>query len=516
MTGQTLLRKTILPFLVILLGAAGSSGQDGMGGDGLMASVNRNLEIPVSLDLRDMDVVDVYKFLALRGDFNISISKNISGRVTLYLKNVSIRDALDIISLANELAYKIVGSDIIYVMTEAEYQAMYGQRFSDKRVVKIIRLKYLKPAYALEALKNIKSDVGRVVIDEDTGSIVMIDTADTVKRMSSMIEDMDRSIGIKVFDLKYANADDVASKLKEKIDNKSVGSTQADTRSNQVIVRAFPDRMKEVEEIISALDVKTKAVLIDVKILKITLNPGYDSGIDWQTLFHGAANLALAGSFPLNTSVSQAGSFGQIAVGNSTDDFRMDLKFQKEISSTKILASPSIMVTENEEAKVHIGDKLAYITTTTIGTGDSQRVNEEIHYIDVGVKFLVTPKINDDGFVSMKIKPEISSRFDTLTTQQGTEVPLINTTTVETDVIVKDGHTIIIAGLRQDNRTDEKSGVPGLMKMPFFGGLFSNRHKEDTKTELVILLTPHIVAGDENYHDRKEGDKSIISTYKEY
>lgn len=471
----------------------------------------------ISLDLRDMDVVDVYKFLAMRGDLNTSISKNISGRVTLYLKNVSIKDSLDIISLSNDLAYRVIGGNIIYVMTEAEYQSMYGEEFSDRKVVRIIRLNYIKPAYALEALKNLKTDIGRVVIDEDTGSIVMIDTEDNIKKMEKTIFEMDQPLNVYIYDLKYANADDVASKLKEKLDNKAVGSVQADTRSNQLIIRAFPDRLKEVEEVIKALDTKTKAVLIEVRILKVILRPGFDMGIDWSLAFKQLNNLAIAGSFPIVDPLRQAGTIAQITAGTlGQSDMAFDLKILKEVAATKVLSNPRIMVTNNEEARIHIGDKLAYVTTTTIGTGDSQRVNEEIHYIDVGVKFLVTPTINDDGFVTMKIKPEISSKAGELQTPQGATVPLINTTELETSIIVKDGHTIVIAGLKQDEGTEGVSGIPGLMDIPFIGKIFSDTTKRGVMTEIVLLLTPHIVTGEESYSEQQAEKKDIEDGYKIY
>jgi type II secretory pathway component GspD/PulD (secretin) len=471
----------------------------------------------ISLDLRDMDVVDVYKFLAMRGGFNASISKEIAGRVTLYLRNVSIGDALEIISVANNLAYKVIGGNTVYVMTEAEYQRMYGVQFSDRKEVKILRLNYIKPAYALEALRNLKTDIGKIVIDEDTGSVVMIDTPDKIKQMEEVISSIDVPLELYVYDLKYADANDVASKLREKLDTMAVGSVQADTRSNQLIVKAFPGRINEVSEVIKALDTKTKAVLIEVRILKVNLRPGFDMGIDWKVMFKQLNNLAIAGSFAISDPLRKATAIAQIAQGNmGVSDFAFDLKMLKEVASTRVIANPRLMVTNKEEARIHIGDKLAYVTTTTIGTGDSQRVNEEIHYIDVGVKFVVTPVINDDGFITMKIRPEISSKSGELETPQGARVPLINLTELETSILVKDGNTIIIAGLRQDEATDGKSGIPWLMDLPYVGHAFSDTSKRGIVTEIVLLLTPHIVTGEENFVD-VEGEKtSIEGEYKTY
>jgi len=175
----------------------------------------------------------------------------------------------------------------------------------------------------------------------------------------------------------------------------------------------------------------------------------------------------------------------------------------KQVSETKVLANPSIVVVNNKEARIHIGDKLAYVTTTTIGTGESQRINEEIHYVDVGVQFRVTPVINDDGFITMMIRPEISSKSSEVTTDQGSKVPLINTTLVETAVVVKDGHTIVIGGLRQDEVSDTRQGIPFLMDIPVLGKAFSNVSTSTTQTEIVILITPRIVTGEEDYIQNK-------------
>ncbi|MFH1790702.1 MAG: secretin N-terminal domain-containing protein [Candidatus Omnitrophota bacterium] len=474
--------------------------------------LSEKLSRDISLDLRDMNVVDVYKFLAVKGGFNISISKNIEGRVTLFLNSVSIGDALDIISLANNLGYEVMGGNTIYVMTEAEYVSMFGRKFSDKTQLKVVYLKYAKPAYILEALKNIKSDLGKVVIDEDTGSVVMVDTPNKIIEMEKAIEKMDHPLETKMYDLKYASAEDIAQKLKDKLEAKAVGTVSADARSNRLIVRAFPERIKEVDEIVEAFDKKTKAVLIETRILKVTLNPSFDMGIDWALVLESAPEaklrtLSMTGVFPISSAITTAigEAIGVISAGDfgGLDSITSTIKMLKQVSETKVLANPRLMVLNNKEARIHIGDKLAYVTTTTIGTGDSQRVNEEIHYIDVGVQFKVTPTINDDGYITMQIRPEISSKADELTTPQGAKIPLINSTLVESFVIVKDGETIIIGGLRKDDITRSRRGIPYLMDAPWIGKLFENYSDDITKTEIVILLTPHVVTGDENYADHE-------------
>jgi len=472
----------------------------------------------VTLDLRDMDIVDVYKFLAMKGDFSIVVSKTVSGRATLVLKNVKIGDALDIISIANGLGYRAM-QNIIYVMPEEEYFQMYGTYFRDKTIIKTVYLKYVRPSYALEALKNVKSEVGKIVIDEDTGTIVMIDTPDKIKEMEKVLDNIDHRLQTKVFSLNYAKAAIVKEKLRDRLDVKSVGSIEADERSNQVIVTALADRFPEIEPLILALDKKTKEVLIKVKILKLVLNPEFDFGISWDTALNdtlsdspGLRSLQLFGTFPISTTI--AGTLGRIFLTDTIDPGSLDLDIMalKQVSDTKTLANPTILVTNNDEAKIHIGDKLAYVTTTTTGTGADQTTNEEVHFVDVGILLSVKPIISDDGFIRMVIKPEISSQTSTYETPAGAEIPLINTTQVETSVMVKHGTTIIIGGLHKDEAESRKKGIPFLMDIPFLGLPFKNVADDVKKTEIVIILTPYIVSGENTI----TGYTPIMEPMKQY
>ncbi len=493
-------RHRFFRLMLAIFAAFWFSGTDAVYGLGqtIPSDLQTKLDKKITLDLRDMDIIDVYKFLSMKGDFSVVVSKAVTGRATLILKSVKIGDALDIISIANGLGYAAM-ENIIYVMPEQEYFQMYGTYFRDKTKVKIVYLKYVRPSYALEALKNIKSEIGKIIIDEDTGTLVMVDTEEKIKQMEAVLDNIDHKLQTKIFVLNYAKAAIVKEKLRERLDVKSVGSIEADERSNQIIITALPSRFDEIEPLIRALDKKTKEVLIKVKILKLVLNPQFDYGIDWERAFQKAENAAfnslhLYGTFPISSTVSTGSTIAKVLLGNiDSDDFAVALSALKQVSDTKTLANPTILVTNEEEAKIHIGDKLAYVTTTTIGTGADQSTNEEVHYLDVGILLSVKPTISDDGNVRMTIKPEISSQTGTLETPAGAEIPLINTTVVESNVMVKDGTTIVIGGLHKDEATSNKKGLPFLMDLPVVGGAFQSVSDEVTKTEIVIILTPHIV-----------------------
>ncbi len=483
-------------------------------------SLKQSLSKKISLDLRDMDIVDVLKFLSLKGDFNLAMDNRIAGRVTLVMKDVTISDALDVVLKTNHLAYHAVG-DIVYVMTAEEFLSTYGKKYSDVTEVKIVSLKYAKPSYVLAALDSLKSNLGKIVIDEDSGSVVIIDTPDNLVSILDSIHKIDKPRSSEVYQLMHAKAEDLAAQLKTRLDAKALGSIQADARSNQLLVTASQETIREVWALVKKLDKPTKAVLLEVRILKILLNPKYDYGIEWSNPFGRSGSgtvrdFNLGSTFPIATSISSVGTLAAFSYG-LTDASLLQFKINalEQVIDTKTIATPRLMVTNNEEAQIHIGDTIPYVTSTTTGTGDTATVSEEINFIDVGIKLNVLPTINEDGTVLIKIRPEISSQTKTITTPQAAEIPQINTTFVETTILVQDGHTVILGGLKQLVNTVNTSGVPGLMNLPFFGKFFRNDSKSLEDTEIVIFLTPHVVKGNEDMNLDKAKVESIKSD-KEY
>ena len=502
---QSFLFATVLAALLVLT----ASNVCVYGQSEVKSNPIQGLEKSIFLDLRDINVVDVIKFLGLEGDLNIVTSKNVQGRSTLLLHQVTIKDALDIISISNQLAYHMING-IIYVMTEEEYSQLYGKNFNDQRRVSTRTLKYAKPTYAIQALQAVQSALGKVIIDEETGTIVMMDTDEKLQAMNKLIDDIESKLETQVIKLQYAEAKVVEAQLKARLDAKAVGSVIADERSNQIIISAYPDRMKEVLEVVKALDKENKAVLVEARILQITINPKYDYGIDWEKSFtQGAAgmleNSSIRDKFPINsTNVTSATGFTTLTIGDLTeDDFIFQIKALKQVLSTKLLANPRLMILNKQESKINIGDRIPYVITTTTGTGNNASISEDIRFIDVGLQLAVTPTINDDGFITMKIRPEISSQTGEVVTPTTNKIPKVNTSYIESTVVIKDGTTVVIGGLRKDALNTNDKGIQYLMDVPLLGELFKSRSEETVKTELAMFLTPKIVSGAEDMTDEQ-------------
>jgi len=505
------------------------------------------LQSRISLDLRDIDVKDALKFLASKTNLNIVPSSEVSGRVTLMIHEAPIADIFELIIRSNNLAYEKIG-DIYNVMTEDEYKSRYGKNFDDVRKVKVFRLKYLVPDQASAVIDSIKSSIGKVLVDAESGTVMVLDTPEKIAEITDTINKLERKTSIRIFNLHYAKAEEVTKQLKSQLELKKVGSIKADERTNQVIVETLPERMKDIERIIAGLDKKTKEVLIDARIIQVKLTNNLSEGVRWEGLFelskkHGTTYM---GSYPLSSvsnsstwesrqeALDDAGYIGSYPFSGTTSDFASGTKsvgtgemhigvigkndfdvlinYLKTLGEVKILSNPKLAVTNNQEARIHVGERQAYITTTTTAGQTTTTVSEEVTFLDVGLQLFITPMINDKGYVTLSIKPDISSVIGNVVTAQNNKIPIIDTSTAETTVMIKDGATVAIGGLRREESTKDSSEVPLLGKIPLVGNLLKSSSNETVRNELLILVTPHIIEGDE----LKTGSTIENQNYQQY
>ncbi|MFH1339063.1 MAG: secretin N-terminal domain-containing protein [Candidatus Omnitrophota bacterium] len=494
----------------------------------------------ISLDLRGIEITDALKFFSTKVGLNIIPTKEVSGRITLMVEGVPVKDVFDIMLRSNSLAYEKQG-DIYNVMTEKEYKARYGKNFSDLREVRVFRLKYAIPDKATELLDTLKSDIGKVLVDADSGTVLVMDTPGKINEMEETMSAMEDKQGIiRIFNLKYALAEDVEEQLKQQLDVKKVGSIKADERTNQVIVQTLPERMKDIEKLIQGLDQKTKQILIDAKIIQVKLSDELGSGVEWEGLFDigNKFGFTYLGSYPFSwmmpttvdewqsreqtrkaleenkygvgsypfTGTSSTYSTGKRSIGtqemhlgivDKKRDFDTIIKYLQTLGETRIVSNPKLAVINNQEAKIHVGEVRKYVITTTTQGEATQTVSEDVKDLEIGTRLFITPTINDEGFVTIKIKPEITSIIDYLETSQGNLIPNVAIVTAETIAMVKDGTSLLIGGLSQEEKTLSSKGTPILSKLPLVGGVFKSRTTKTTRSELLVLITPHIITGDE-------------------
>ncbi|MBF0123200.1 MAG: hypothetical protein HQL21_07355 [Candidatus Omnitrophica bacterium] len=506
------------------------------------------------LDLRDMDIKDAIKFIAQRSGLNIVAGDSLQGRVTIYLEKVDAHKALATILETNRLAYEEQGG-VMRIVTAEEYQNRYGRPFSQKTQTKLIRLKGMKATSAAVLLEKIKDPFGKVVADDVSGTILIEETPQRLTQMEQYLEAVDQPTVARVFGLRFADAEAVAVRVgqiltplmgsvrEDRQSNKifvtdtnekiseverllreidvprtpsvvalsyaraedvaaiiksfltpGIGALEVDKRSNQIVITDAPFRLWELESMARQLDRRDKEVLIEARIVQVVLKDEFRMGIDWEAIMNQAHGLKLSSVWG---GVGTGGK-GSLAVGTLSDDnYHAVIEALGSANKSHILSNPRIAVINNQEAKILVGTTKPYVTTTTTtpSTGPTTTA-EEVKFIDVGVKLVVTPTIHDDGYVTMKIRPEVSSAATSLKTGQNNFIPIVDTSEVQTTVRVKDGVTIIIGGLIKDEKILGDSRVPVLGAIPVVGGAFRSQSRGKEKSEIVIFLTPRIITGD--------------------
>jgi type IV pilus assembly protein PilQ len=454
----------------------------------------------ISLDIKGLDIIDVLKMLATEANLNLVIDKNVSGRVVVFLKDVKPKDAFDMILASNNLV-AIPEGNITRIMVGQDYEMLYGKKFYDQRQILRVPLKYARPQDFIPLLSQLKSSLGLVLADEATNSIVLFDIKDKNETMAKMIAEMDAPLKTEAFKLNYAKPEAVATALQDVL-TKGIASIKTDTRSSQIIVTDYETKLEKIRSMITSLDERTREVQIDAKIVQVNLDDKTALGIDWEYI--------------LNKKVDIEANFGQMisttghkwTIGktnpNDKNDYSVIIEALKTVGKTKILSSPRLTVTNNDSAQILVGSKQVYVTTTAVQGQTTTQTAESVNFVDVGVKLFVTPTIGHDGFISMKIRPEVSSVVQNYTTSAGNVIPIVETSQAETTILVQDGATLIIGGLMKDEKIKSVNKIPILGDIPLLGHLFRNSLDQTRQTELVIFLTCHIID-----FSKKEVDKNI-------
>jgi general secretion pathway protein D len=362
------------------------------------------------------------------------------------------------------------------------------------------------------------------VADERTNSIVFLADPNQSRKIEEMITKLDQPTpenlsNIQVVALENAQAEDLAGVLSSLSGQKSSEkgeavissnvSIVADKPSNSLVIIAEPKEFQTLMPIIKNLDAPRKQVYVEAAIVEVSTDTSLNLGVNWQGasdfgggssegVFFGASNGLIGSSVDDITSAiasNPAGlSFGVLSFPftfNGEDFFSLGafINASQDDNSVQIISTPQLMTMENEEAKVVIAENRPFITSREETDAGNDFTNFE--YKDVGVTLKVTPLINNKGWVKLNLFQEVS-RIDP-NVEFTSQTPITRKRTAETTVRVKDGQTVVIAGLMEDKNSNTESKVPGLGDIPVFGHLFKNSLKEDSKTNLMIFITPHVV-----------------------
>jgi len=267
----------------------------------------------------------------------------------------------------------------------------------------------------------------------------------------------------------------------------------ADDTRNALVILATQKDYKMVAAAIQKLDVVPLQVLIEATILEVTLNDNLNYGVEW--FFKNGVGGSHEGQGQLDLGAvgiaALAPGFSYTIV-NSLGNIRVALNALEEVSEIKVLSSPSLMVLNNQTATINVGDEIPVPTRQSVSNvdPDAPTVNE-ISYRNTGVTLTVTPRVNNSGLVTMEIKQEVSQAI--VTTTSSLDAPTIQQRQINSTVAINSGETIVLGGLIQEIDSQAESGIPFLYKLPLIGKLFGQTSDSRRRTELIVLITPHVV-----------------------
>lgn len=284
----------------------------------------------------------------------------------------------------------------------------------------------------------------------------------------------------------------------------------ADVANNSVVTVATPQEYEVMLPIIKQLDVMPLQVLIDATVVSVKLTDNLKYGIEWFLKQGDTAigsNLSREGGLSginlgdLAVAGAQAFGTGGLSVVQNSSDIKAVLHAEAAKGNVNVISSPSLMVLNNQQAKINVGQEVPISTGSSSvplagGVGGSFAQSNTIQYKDTGVTLEVTPRVNANGMVIMEIKQIVSSvvslpaQGSTATQQQ---TPTIDKKEIESSVAVQDGESIALGGLIDEQDTENKGGVPFLHDLPLIGSLFGSTNHDITKNELVVLITPRVV-----------------------
>lgn len=285
---------------------------------------------------------------------------------------------------------------------------------------------------------------------------------------------------LKTFRIQYADPAELEATLTPYLSE--YGTLRVVPAERLVAVEDTPAFLARFSQLISDIDQPPQQVLIEAKILEVTLTAEDSFGIDWSDFFSSGERVGAYGTRGL----AGAGTSGSAGFFFTLTDPDIDVALNalEDRGRVRTLSTPKLLAINNQEASVIIGDRRGFQVTTTI----NQVTSETIEFLESGVILRVTPKVDGAGKVLLDVHPEVSTG-----TVDSNGIPSQVTTEVTTQLLVPSGQTVFIGGLMKHTSNLNRSGVPVLGRIPGVRRLFSNEEATEVNTETIVLITPHIV-----------------------
>jgi general secretion pathway protein D len=275
-----------------------------------------------------------------------------------------------------------------------------------------------------------------------------------------------------------------AQKLARTATTGTGGLTQftLDKQQNALIFNVTPIEYKKILSLLEKIDVLPGQVILDVTILEVTLKDDMKSGIDW--LYDNSKTKPNVGKVDFLSS----GSIGAVF---TSGDWQANINWSEEQDDARVISRPYLIVRDGESASITSGDQIPIITQVVEDTGNNGSVSNSVQYRSTGVNVSLTPTINSNGVISLSVSMSVSSSKASANTQ--VQTPTITNRAISTEIIARNGQTVALGGLIQENKNAIDNAVPVIGSLPIVGKLFSSTTDTFTRTELVMLITTKIV-----------------------
>ncbi len=439
-----------------------------------------------NISLNQIDAREFFMGLVIDTDENMLVHPDVSGQISLTLKNVTVAQVMD--AVQNIYGYDYKKNEIGYIVYPATLQT---------KIFKINRLDLIR-----EGQSNTRVSSGQISDSGDSaskegGTQSSTDTSSNTRSSGSWINTKSET------DFWF----EINTALQSIISIDPQATVVMNRQTGVIVVRAKPMQLREIEEFISTTQSRiSRQVIIEAKIIEIILDDSHQAGVNWQSVVREAIETA-----PILTGIGAIGStFRDVfSVGGRWGDFGAVIELLETQGKTNILSSPRISTLNNQKAIIKVGSDEYFITdvsSNTVTSGSSTITNPDITWTPFfsGIALDVTPQINDTDEITLHIHPSITrvenqTKNFTINGEDGS-LPMALNTVRESDSIVKakNGQIIVIGGLMQEAIKENKKGVAGLSQIPYIGNLFRVNTGEVKKSELVILLKPTLInsAGD--------------------
>ena len=393
---------------------------------------------------KDIGIRDALHFLGAKYQKNIVPSAQVDGLITVTsLYDVSFEDAMDAI-LGGKYEYE----------EKANLIEVYPKGDESRMKYKVFSLDYISAAEAKKLIEPILS--GKGVVGVTTAAATGVPTGESI----------------------------------------SAPKGGGDTMSlrDTIVIYDYAENIRRAEELITSIDVRPQQVLIEATILSATLTEDTQFGIDWNTLkgavtsLTGVTSSATPDYFKSNgTQFGGASAVsGGLTVGLALGNIGAFVRAVEQVSDVTILANPKILAVNKQLGQVYIGDKIGYREGDTFDA-QGNRVEGQVSFLDTGTKLSFRPYISVEGHIRLDVHAKSS------TDRSAGGIPSETSTELVSNIMVKDGQTIVIGGLFQDTVETKKSQIPVLGDLPFVGSAFKGTSDQLVRKEVMVLLTPHII-----------------------